>query len=240
MSDKELFNLLLADLEKFLETQASEAPHVHPLPASFFAAIKKETAESNQLRLARQYLFCKAPDVLKVMNSGIFYNGELKWRKVRGKHDYKTLPIKDLAYFILEVASRLASEGWDKMWDKIIRDFIVSAFDVAIKQIAELENIVRRFRDQKINLRKLENTRRDLQEIKSDLESKPTPAAPRDIKADLKKTPSRIILLANLLQEQVPGVNPNTTGRAIKLLLAQFGAPGVEVHAILQEMRRLA
>jgi hypothetical protein len=161
MSNKELFEELLSDLQKSLEapqppgTPLRIQPPRYPIPNSFYAAIKEE---HDPLLLARQYGFCEGTEVLKVMNFGIFHNGGLKWRKISGKEDYKTLPINDLSFFILEVTTRLVMPEWDEI---MINS--VSAFDVAIRQIDRLERIVETYRTKskpmKMPLKKLAKIR---------------------------------------------------------------------------------
>ena len=235
MSNKGLFERLLSDLKESLAPpRTSEAllriePPQYQLPDSFYAAIKEE---HDPLLLARQYAFCEGPDILKVMNSGIFHNGGLKWRKISGKEDYKTLPINDLSFFILEVTTRLVMPEWDEL---MINS--VSAFDVAIRQIDRLERIVETYRTKskpmKMPLKKLAKIRQGINELKSDLELMSIPVAPYD----LKKKMNRITSIFNLFNEQVPDANINTIGRTIHNLLAKFGIV-FELPAILQVIIR--
>lgn len=232
MSDKDFFERLLSDLKESLATpRTSEAllriePPQYQLPDSFYAAIKEEY---DPLMLARQYGFCNGDDVLKVMNSEIFFEGGIKGAPLLGqKGQYKVWPIKDLAYFILEASTRLLMPE--------LREIIqgsISAFDETIKQIDRLEFTCTAYIS-KVNLKKLVKIKKELNEIKSDLTTKNLPSLPMDING----REDRVDTLLQLFQEQVPRAPKSVISEAISLILKECLGFHITSSAVRQRIRR--
>ena len=217
-SQEELFNRLLADLEK-------STPEIS---ASFFAAIKTPLASLERAALT---VHCSGPDIIKVMKSGMFHMGGLKGRKLPGENPFKVYFFEDLAYFILKVTNNITSGELLENLKKAFRRS--SPFDEAIKQIEELEYIAKVYRSKRSS-NELTEIKKGLQNIQARLLDKPIIVLP----AQLKEMPDRVDNLISLFKDQLPSATPDyTIAVAISYLLNTFNI-FIEHTAILRRIER--
>jgi len=165
------------------------------------------------------------------MKSGIFHKGGLKGRPLaRDNQEYVIYFFKDLISFILLAASYLISQKPQEY----LRCYI-EAFDRAIKQIDELEFIVSYYRS-KICSNKLIRIKKDLEDIKSKLTTKPVIAMP----PRFREGGDNIDSLIRLFKRDLP---PTTSGKviseAILTLLHTFNIFVIESEGIRQRMKRM-
>lgn len=198
-TQEELFDRLLTDLKK--STKA--------IPASFLDAAKVRLP-SLQLAVLSQ-LSC--PDVIKVMESGIFNKGGIKGIADK-KGGYKCWPLNDLALFILMATSTLfrpeLNEILVKHWENEERKRRSDCISDIDKIMRETEQLISAhpvvYQVSRSNFRKLRNVQNYLQAVKSDLLVKPGQPYPKKF----MEKEDRIDSLSNLFQEQVHHKTPET------------------------------
>ncbi|MCX5888448.1 MAG: hypothetical protein NTY36_03235 [Deltaproteobacteria bacterium] len=230
MSPEELFNHCLSELE------SPDTIEVAPLTgARFPSAIPHSIFHltqppANPLLLSQICINCRRFDVIKVMKSGIFHKGGLKGRPLtRNNFDYVVYFFKDLVSFILKTTSHLISEKPGEY-----HRYYISAFDRAINQIDRLRSIASSYRSKR-SWNKLIKIKNDLEDIKSNLISKPVIALP----TRLMEKEDCIDSLISLFKQQLPPTTPDIViSQAISTLLHTFNIFTVEPDAIRQRITR--
>lgn len=164
------------------------------------------------------------------MKSGIFHKGGLKGRLLTSNNpDYVFYSFNDLVPFILRATSYLISEKPGEY----LR-YYISAFDRAINQMDRLKLIASSYRSKR-SWNKLIKIKEDLEDIKSNLISKPIIALPHRF----RENEDFIDLLIRLFQGQLPPTTPaNVISQAISTLLHTFNIFTVEPAAIRQRITR--
>lgn len=229
MSPEDLFNHCLVELE------SPDTIEVAPLSgARFPTAIPHSIFHLTQtpgdsLLLAQICINCRRSDIIKVMKSGIFFNGGLKGRPLtRNNPDYVIYFFKDLVYFILLATSHLVSEKPEEY----LR-YYTSAFDRSISQIDRLKSIASSYRSKR-NFNKLVKLKTILEFIKSDILSEAVIAMP----SGFKDSEDNIDLLIRTFKRQLPLNTPDLViSDAISTLFKTFNIL-VEVDAIRQRIAR--
>lgn len=244
-TQEDLFNRLLNDLEKtpkdFIISFAKAVKAPANTSSSYLAGLQvhveiEGVGQGQEMTGGSDLESLKADlraAMIKVMNSGIFYKGGLQGRPLkRNNLDYKVYFFNDLALFILKATDYLLNK--EEELDRRFCDLISKTSDNAINIIYKLKSIATVCRS-KINMNKLENIRKDLEDIKSNLLTR----SEIDLPAPLKKMPDRIDLLISLFKEQLPSDTPvKIIPPAISTLLHSFNIFTVEPEAIYQRMKR--
>jgi hypothetical protein len=165
------------------------------------------------------------------MKSGIFHKGGLKGRPLaRDNQDYVIYFFKDLVSFILVATSYLISEKPQEY----LR-YYISAFDRAINNIDELKFIVSYYRS-KTSSNKLIRIKKDLEDIKSKLTSKPVIALPPRFKEGGDNVDSLIRLFK---QQLPPTTSEKVISEAILTILHTFNIFFIGSEGISQRMKRM-
>jgi len=185
---KDLFDQILAAVE---ESQDE-------VPPLILSKLKTKSVE----KLVRK--FYNYDSIFKVMNSSIFHEGGLKGKTLPGEPPtFKVYPIKDLAYFIVQASILITQMNLDENFKSSI-----TMFDDAIKKVDDLK-VVAQFYRSWVTYKKLDRIVKEMQNIKSNLLSKPNPSKLhfRISKHD-RQEPDRIDKLIQLFEEQISGAKP--------------------------------
>jgi len=235
LSQEELFNHCLSELESSNSigqpTLLTGARDPKEIPISILHLTQPPT---DPFLLSQVCINCSRFDVIKVMNSGIFYKGGLKGRSLTmNNQDYVVYYFKDLVYSILRATSYLVREKPGEY----LR-YYISAFDRAINQIDTLKSIISTYNLNKRS-EKMDEMKEYLEKTKSIIVGKPVITLSHRYRDTIYGQEDCVDSLIRLFKQQLPTDTPkNIISKAISTLLALFNIFFIGEAGIRQRMTR--